>query len=795
LGHHKALLDQLVDLVTKAHGAVAAVIGLVGFAIAGIRWAQRRRHPPALGFAKPVKFSGRTRKAFIDRVWSQRIVNGLDRSLQHAAEMHLGMRNAPELVKLTYAQSTAEPGEVLGIGSAFEQAGGQLLITGPPGSGKTTEALKLMRHLLKVARRDPSAPIPELFPLASWAKERKPIIEWLAEQLQLRHGRPLSEARSLVWDHRVVPFLDGLDEVAAEHRPKCLQEINRFWESHRGGPLVLCSRPTEYEELPERVKFGGAVTVCQPEAQQIDEYLAAAGSRWDPVRAELRAGSSPYLRELLATPLMLSIAVLAYLDDDPSELCEAHDAEGQREALWSQYVSAVTTRGYNPDQRDPADTPAPYTEEEVRRWLGWLASEMRARNETELWLHEWSGPRSFRRKVRIGAGIVLGLAYTLITFGLGFPLFLALIGGLSWGLITGLLFVLGGERVLKPEPAYRVPFNRRRLAVSAVMGALGGVLLGLGFHLHARAGQAVIGLAVGLLFVLAGTQSIRPELGYRLASNPQLALYLVIAIIALVTGLLVGHAGPFIGALVVGILVGRLLRPEPDYRQLLNFRTAASFVARLIVGLIIVLTYGLIHYLIVNPVHRLTNEAANGLVADLLVGLLVGLFIGLFGGLVFGLVNFGPDRERVAPRSPTQLIADSGRIGLLVGLVVGLVVGFLFGLTGVPPGTLVVGRLVSAGLFIGLFIGLMAGLDSVLYYFAFRLWLRLHRNGPLGWVRFLEWARVRLLLRSTGAAYEWAHLELRDYMATQYGSTPDPTSRTTSRLRRAARQRRPGTQA
>lgn len=46
LGHHKALLDQLVDLVTKAHGAVAAVIGLVGFAIAGIRWAQRRRHPP-----------------------------------------------------------------------------------------------------------------------------------------------------------------------------------------------------------------------------------------------------------------------------------------------------------------------------------------------------------------------------------------------------------------------------------------------------------------------------------------------------------------------------------------------------------------------------------------------------------------------------------------------------------------------------------------------------------------------------------------------------------------------------
>src|SRR5207244_3529500 len=292
--------------------------------------------------------------------------------------------------------------------------GGQLLITGLPGSGKTTEALKLMRYLLEIARRDPSGPIPELFPLASWAKERKPIIEWLADQLQLRHGRPLSEARSLVWDHRVVPFLDGLDEVAAEHRRQCLQEINRFWETHRGGPLVLCSRPREYEELPERVKFGGAVTVCPPEAQQVDEYLAAAGVRWDPVRAELRAGSSTYLRELLATPLMLSIAVLAYLGDDPSELCEAHDAEGQREALWSQYVSAVTTRGYDPDQREPAEIPAPYTEEETKRWLGWLASEMRARNETELWLHEWAGPLSFRRKVRIGTGLVAGLIVGVI---------------------------------------------------------------------------------------------------------------------------------------------------------------------------------------------------------------------------------------------------------------------------------------------------------------------------------------------------------------------------------------------
>src|SRR6266446_2851469 len=121
----------------------------------GVGWLSRRRHP-ALRPIEPVQFSGTTRVAFLERVWSQRIVHGLERSVQHAAEMQLGLRNAPDLVRLSYSQSTAEPGEVLDVEAAFEQAGRQLVIVGPPGCGKTTEALKLMRRLLEVARNDPS---------------------------------------------------------------------------------------------------------------------------------------------------------------------------------------------------------------------------------------------------------------------------------------------------------------------------------------------------------------------------------------------------------------------------------------------------------------------------------------------------------------------------------------------------------------------------------------------------------------------------------------------------------------
>src|SRR5204862_3083786 len=127
-----------------------------------------------------------------------RVVNGLEHSVQRAAEMRLDLRNTPELIKLSYAQSTAAPGQILSIEQAYSQAGAQLAIVGAPGSGKTTEALKLMRGLLREARLEEQAPVPEIFPLSSWAKERKPILEWLADQIRTRHWRPLSEASSLV---------------------------------------------------------------------------------------------------------------------------------------------------------------------------------------------------------------------------------------------------------------------------------------------------------------------------------------------------------------------------------------------------------------------------------------------------------------------------------------------------------------------------------------------------------------------------------------------------------------------
>src|SRR5207244_8749800 len=230
---------------------------------------------------------------------------------------------------------------------------------------------------------------------------------------------PFSEARSLIWYHRVMPVLDGLDELAPKYRAECVKEINRFWEDHRGGPLVLCCRQAEYQALPERVKLGGAVIVCPPGLDEIDRYLEAAGARWEQVRARLRDGIEPGVRELLSTPLMLSVAVLAYRGADPIELCTMGHPGAERDRLWSRYVTTVTSRDYVPTKAVAQDPPQ-YSETQVIRWLGWLAKEMASRNETELWLHEWSGPSRWRKgvKVALGLGVALGVG---------------LAGGLTWG--------------------------------------------------------------------------------------------------------------------------------------------------------------------------------------------------------------------------------------------------------------------------------------------------------------------------------------------------------------------------
>jgi hypothetical protein len=143
-----------------------------------------------------------------------------------------------------------------------------LLIQGKPGSGKTFLLLELLEELLDRARRDPAHPTPVVFLLSSWAEKRQPLDEWLADELNRNYGVSRKLAPTWVKENRVLPLLDGLDEVKGECRRACVEAINTFRRKRGLLPLVVCCRTADYDAIPTMLEgFGGQglrITIANP---------------------------------------------------------------------------------------------------------------------------------------------------------------------------------------------------------------------------------------------------------------------------------------------------------------------------------------------------------------------------------------------------------------------------------------------------------------------------------------------------------------------------------------------------
>ena len=150
----------------------------------------------------------------------------------------------------------------------FDQMGGLLLILGEPGSGKTTMLLELADGLLKRAESDPTYPTPVVFNLSSWAENRQPLAEWLVEELRAKYNIPKKVARRWVENDELLPLLDGLDEVAEDHRNRCTEAINEFHREHLVS-LLVSSREIEYEMLTEHLKLQGAISLKALSQKQV----------------------------------------------------------------------------------------------------------------------------------------------------------------------------------------------------------------------------------------------------------------------------------------------------------------------------------------------------------------------------------------------------------------------------------------------------------------------------------------------------------------------------------------------
>lgn len=413
-----------------------------------------------------------------------------EQSLQGVALTTLGLTEKPEVVLRhtdlllrTTEQLERRLPEGTTLLEKYDEVGQELLLLGEPGAGKSTLLLELARQLVGRAEQDPGHPFPIILPLSSWAVKRPPFTEWLSAQLSLIYDVPLQLSRAWIQTDRILPLLDGLDEVPQEARGACIEAITAYRKEHLV-PLMVCSRRAEYEQLApqQRLVAQSAVMIEPLTEQQVETYLEQAGPALAAVRMALQ--TNPALRELTTTPLMLSVLTLTYAGAAEHDLPQRGTAAEQQQQIFTSYVERMVRR-----KGDVVHYPL----ERTNVWLGWLAQQMRQRSQTIFYLDQlqldWLPTRQRRRYrwgVRLFVGLALGLLVGLLgglLAGLfGWPgggLFRGLFVGLVVGLYVGLFIGLGGGGDAEIAPVENLAWSWEDFWLWLYIGVLLGFMAAL----------------------------------------------------------------------------------------------------------------------------------------------------------------------------------------------------------------------------------------------------------------------------------------------------------------------------
>lgn len=633
---------------------------------------------------------------------------------------------------------------------AFDESDQSLLLLGNPGSGKTTMLLELAQNLHDKAIADDNAPIPAVIDLARWSSDShvlptgnnnsdtdevaEPIASarllggprrlishrntggklglptgqeyefyrWVIEQLNHLYKIPANVTEEWLRTRKLILLLDGLDEVAPRDRDQCLESINKFQDLFNLPAMAVTSRREDYDKLRGRLTLQSAVQIQPLSRPQIVEYLEAAGQRLLGVLEALRRDST--LWELLDSPLMLNIVVLAYHDRSASHVIRGTSLGDRRKLLIAAYVEEVTSRRNAPL--------AKYRLSDTQRWLEQLAysasvhrSKMPLRRSWVGWRMTWTSnaPES-RVRYMFSAFFpwVVGLSCSL---GVILPL------GIRLGVVASLV---AGILLLVIQCSYLVftrPIKRKRVGRVHTYGQLrrNGILAGIS-----------IAVLEYLLFSLIPDyeSTFNQPVHYMITFSPLVGLVALAAVSErFVEGVFIEAL--WWGAIIIGGGGSYLLYNWHPNFAVLTFLFAAAFISTLIIS-----SLEIALYLIINqsdyfrPVGRVLDLRSIAL--PVMLSIIIFIFL-TFNG---------------QGKLDTSISVDI--VGTLSGAIIGIFMAFLFVAIG--------------GLIVSPYRIVLAGLDVL----------------PFSLGSFLEYSVDRSLLYKEGSGYDFVHSIFLDYFREMY---------------------------
>ncbi|REK91280.1 helix-turn-helix domain-containing protein [Streptomyces inhibens] len=589
---------------------------------------------------------------------------------------------------------------------------GRLVVLGRSGSGKTILAVRFVLDHLKSRARTEAVPV--IFSIGSWDPTAITFRDWLTAQLTRDHpglAAPgpggSSLAAVLVETGRVLPVLDGFDEIASGLRRPALEALNATTM-----PLLLTSRPSEYAAAvaeTDVLTSAAAVDLTDLTPGDLADYLprttrkarggVPAATAWDPVLRELREGAHSQgganLAAVLTTPLMVTLARAVYSDtpgNDPASLLDTRRF-GSPEKLEDHLLDNFTATVYRPlPEHRPGRRPRrTYDPERAQYWLGYLAHHLTRLDTPNL---EWW---------RLGCGLRRATR-TLVT---------ALVISLTIGLVDCVVGTLFDSLEFQ-------------LTDGMVAGLFSGLMFGIAYWFLVAAKDAPVQPS-GVRMRLSGRDMriFRKESKTRRRALARLG-------IGLLCGLVFGVAYGFARGVLNGVLAHVSL---PTY---------------LVIGLDDGIIYGLVFALGAGPAFGLLTLLETPL--D-----------------IRSAVNPVSLLRTNCRTVTTQFLVWAPAFGLLVGFGSGVVVqpmpAILGPLVWNLTASLKLGVISGLGGALGYALSLTAWGQWAVFA---RIWLPLTGRLPWSVVTFLEDAYQRGVLRQAGAVYQFRHARLQHHLARAY---------------------------
>ncbi|MBZ4320102.1 NACHT domain-containing protein [Streptomyces huiliensis] len=634
----------------------------------------------------------------------------------------------------------------------------RLVLLGPGGSGKTTFAVLLMLALLRT--RTAGDPVPVLCSLSSFDPARHSAWDWLRCRITAdyplladaeRYGATAVE--ELLCEHRLIPVLDGLDELPAPGRAAVLRALNDTLPSH--APLVLTCRTDDYVRAVSESGVLTGAAVLEPAPVAFDDALALLrlatppGPRhhgWEAVARHVARRPEAPAALALASPLMVALArsVYADADNDPAELADTvrfPTASAIERHLLDALVPTLYARARR--QRPGGG----WDPERAVRYLVRIAAGMRAEGTHDLawWrMHRWTPALAGTWRRALSWTLIAAVGVIVTT-----ALWVAPAGIVPWAGASDL------SQYLRPA-----------LEAVAILPtvAVGGLLATLGRGGARAAVVAVSGVLTALPAAFVFSADFRhPAVLTAAAVFFGFSLWIVL----LGTGMPTPPSIPS--------------RGRPSLRQ---WRRRLARALAVVAGVTMGSQGAYICYAVIGDL----RVSVPGVVPR---GLLVG------GGLGVGLAVLDWLRVPSAPDEPATPVS-SLRADRLISLVSGIACTFVFVLPDAAlkaavwfPSRPLAGSLllVAEGLFTGGFIGTVIALAAHAWphYTLARLLLALRGELPWRLQAFLAEAHRLGILRRVGPVYQFRHARLRNRLAA--GPQTRPAPRTTRTTRRASPRR------